>query len=326
MTNLLALRSVLRSAVRGLLPALLCGSVLAQTSAACPPVAQPPSAEQLRAAVRSARDHGFLWRIGKDGHSSYLYGTMHVAKFEWTVPGPLVTQALKASDTIALELDLLDPELQRRMAQGLAAQPGAAALPEPLRQRLQRRARAECVPAQALAALGPEMQVASLISLAGRRDGLDPAYGIDLVLAGWGRAANKTLVSLETPELQLQALQMGSPAETAEFVESALDEMESGRARPALRRIAQVWADADLEALTRYESWCDCVKTAADRSAMARLVDARNPALADAIEALHAGGQQVFAAVGSLHMVGPLGLPALMAQRGFRVERIGYRR
>ncbi len=44
-------------------------------------------------------------------------------------------------------------------------------------------------------------------------------------------------------------------------------------------------------------------------SAMKRLLDERNPALAERIDALHAGRQAVFAAVGSLHMVGPNGLP-----------------
>jgi len=29
----------------------------------------------------------------------------------------------------------------------------------------------------------------------------------------------------------------------------------------------------------------------------------------------------VFAAVGSLHMIGPKGLPALLRQRGYRVEQ-----
>ena len=73
---------------------------------------------------------------------------------------------------------------------------------------------------------------------------------------------------------------------------------------------------------SRYESWCDCLKTDADRRAMRRLLDDRNPALAESIDALHGGGKQVFAAVGSLHMIGPKGLPALLAQRGYQVERI----
>ena len=316
--------------MRWLLIACLCGlahgAIFAQPPAAnCPPVAAAPTSAQLTAGAKAARNHGFLWRIRKDGRESWLYGTVHVARFEWMFPGPAVVAALTASDTLALELDVLDPDIQRRLAQAMAT-PTATELPAALKQRLQRRAEAECVPAQTLEHISPELQIAALESLVGRRDGLDPAYGIDVVLAGWARAQSKTVVSLETPELQLAALTMGTKAETIEFIDSTLTEMEAGRAAPALKRIAQVWADGDLDMLSRYEAWCECVKTPTDRVAMTRLLDARNPALADSIAALHARGQRVFAAVGSLHMIGPLGLPALLARRGFEVEAIAFPR
>jgi uncharacterized protein len=302
------------------------GSALAQAPADCPPTAQPPSAEQVRGGLRDARDRGFLWRISKAGRVSWLYGTVHVARAEWMYPGPALTRALKASDTIALELDVADPEVRRRMTAGMAARPDAPPLPQALIERLAQRSRAECIAPTALGSLMPEMQIATLMSLAGRREGLDPSYGIDAVLAGWGHAAKKSVVSLETPELQLQLLQAGSPAETIEFVATSLDELDSGRAVTSLTRVAQVWADADLATLARYESWCECLNTATDRAVMTRLLDDRNPALADAIAALHARGQRVFAAVGSLHMVGASGLPALLEKRGFKVEPVAFAR
>jgi hypothetical protein len=55
---------------------------------------------------------------------------------------------------------------------------------------------------------------------------------------------------------------------------------------------------------------------------MKRLLDDRNSGLADGIERMHASGQRVFAAVGALHMVGPQGLPALLAARGFQVVAV----
>jgi len=320
------MNSSLGRALAALLCVLLHTVCGAQTPAAsCPPAAIAPTAEQAQAGMKAARDHGFLWRIRKDGRESFLYGTVHIARFEWMFPGPSIVNALKASDTVALELDVLDPDIQRRMAEGMA-KPSATVLPEALKQRLLRQAEAECLPAQVLAHLAPELQVATLESLVGRRDGLDPSYGIDVVLAGWARGARKPVVSLETPELQLATLTMPTPGESIEFVDDSLTEMEAGRAAPSLRRIAQVWADADLATLSRYESWCECVKTPTDRAALARLLDERNPGLADAIAALHGQGQRVFAAVGSLHMIGPLGLPALMAQRGFTVEFVAFTR
>ena len=59
---------------------------------------------------------------------------------------------------------------------------------------------------------------------------------------------------------------------------------------------------------------------------MRRLNDDRNPALAQRIDALHGQGRRVFAAVGALHMTGAQALPRLMAERGYRVERIRFER
>ena len=59
---------------------------------------------------------------------------------------------------------------------------------------------------------------------------------------------------------------------------------------------------------------------------MRKLNDDRNAPLADGIENQHRLGKRVFAAVGALHMTGPQGLPLLLAQRGFKVERVAFRR
>ena len=303
---------------------LICSAGLhAQTAASCPPTADGFTPEQLQAGLRNARDRGFLWRITRDGRSSWLYGTVHAAKRDWMFPGPKVTQALQASDTVALELDMLDPDIGQRLGVGMAAQ-RRAPLPEPLQKRLAALAEAECIPAQTLAALSPELQVATLSVLVARRDGIDPSYGIDTFLSGFGRSAGKAVVSLETPEQQLRVLQMPNPQAALDFVDSGLKDLESGRARPLVLRLTQIWADADLDTLSRYETWCECLKTEADRAQQLRVLDERNPPLADAVAALHAAGKNVFAAVGSLHMIGPLGLPTLMAQRGFSVTRVRF--
>lgn len=85
----------------------------AHAQAPCPPTVQMPSAEQMQAGVKGARDRGFLWRISKDGRSSYLYGTIHIGKLEWAFPGKTIAKALLEADTLALEVDLTDPEIGR---------------------------------------------------------------------------------------------------------------------------------------------------------------------------------------------------------------------
>jgi len=293
----------------------------AETRTACPPVAAQPTPEMVQAGVKNARDHGFLWRISKDGRTSFLYGTMHIGKLDWAFPGPRVTKALSATDTMALELDDLDADIQARMVKGMAAQTSTT-LPESLTKRLRKQADLVCIPYSSIAALSPEFQMEVLTLMVGRWEGLDASYAIDAILAGIGHGANKNVVSLETPELQLKLLQMQTPQETFALVDDGLKEMESGRSRALLRRLAKVWGNADYVEMSHFFDWCDCLNTKSERELMRQVLDERNPGLAEHIDALHASGKQVFAAVGSLHMFGPIGLPELMAKRGYRVERI----
>ena len=315
----------LAGAFAAMLPLLAAHGADAAAPAACPPSAVPLTSESLSAGMKIARDHGFLWRVTKDGRSSYLYGTIHAARTEWMFPGPVTMNALRGSDTLALELDVLDPDVQRRLASAISAQKKEP-LPPALARRIERRIKAECADLETFAKFAPEFQIASLSVMAARRDGLDPSNAIDLVLAIVARELGKPVASLETPELQMQALQMPSQAETIDFVSSGLDDLESGRTRPMLNRIAKVWTEGNYAELSRYESWCNCRDTATERAALKRMLDDRNPQLAASIDTLHTSGTRVFAAVGSLHMIGPKGLPALLRQRGYRVEQGDFAR
>ena len=319
--------SLLHRFLAGLLAALLplVAAHGADASVACPPASAPLTAESLNAGIRTAKDHGFLWRVTKDGRSSYLYGTIHAARTDWMFPGPVTLDALRQSDTLALELDVLDPDVQRRLAASISGQ-RREPLPPALTRRIERRLKAECADAETFAKFAPEFQIASLSVMAARRDGLDPANAIDLVLAVLARELGKPVASLETPEVQMQALQMPSQAETIDFVSSGLDDLESGRTRPMLNRMAKVWTEGNYDELARFESWCSCVDTATERAAMKRMLDDRNPQLAAAIDNLHGSGTRVFAAVGSLHMIGPKGLPNLLRQRGYKVEQGDFAR
>ena len=202
----------------------------AQTPASCPPQAQLPTPQQLQAAASNARDRGLLWRLTRDGRTAYLYGSIHVGKLEWAFPGPQMHAALAASDTVALEIDVGDPQM------------------------------AALIPREAAA--------------------------------------------------------------TQRLVGQMLAQLEQGSAQRVLARLAAAWERGDLAELADYARWCDCAVSDDDRALMQRLNDERNPALADAIEAQHRHGRKLFAAVGALHMTGPKALPALLAQRGFKVERV----
>ena len=301
---------------------------LAQRSsetAACPTPPSMPTSEQIAQAQREARDRGLLWRISRDGRSGYLYGTMHVGKVGWIAPGAKLREALSESDTIALEIDPSDPLLQRQIARA-SIQPAPAPLPDELKRRLNVQRDALCLQDSVFDRLHPVLQLTTLGMVAVRREGLDATFGSEITLAGFAKATGKRVVSLESVERQFAALIPPdlAAAEIEALLRSGLEQFEGDVIRNSTRRLASAWERGALDEIEGYAAWCGCLRNDADRRLMARLNDGRNANLADGIAAVHARGAKVFAAVGALHMTGEQGLPKLLAQRGFTLERIAF--
>jgi hypothetical protein len=310
-----AMRRALASALLG------AAAVLAQAQPSCPPPTPVPSAELFEAAQRQAKDRGLLWRIQRDGRTSWLYGTLHLGRAEWLAPGPQVRAAIEASDLVALEIDITDPAA---LEQARSATPPAPELPQPLRQRLARQTERACLPEGALDRLHPVMQGVTLALLEARWESLDARFGQEFVLAMAARRLGRPTASLESAADQMALLIPGEAARAIDMLDSALAQVEDGSARRGLRRLAQAWEAGKLAELGDYERWCECMRNAEDRAQLQRLNDGRNPALAARIDDLHRSGKRVFAAVGALHMTGPLALPDLLRARGFRVERVAF--
>jgi len=288
--------------------------------AQAPTAACPPALPLADVTTGAAPDRGLLWRITRNGHSSYLYGTLHVGKPAWQRLGPQVTAALRASDALALEVDPGDPAL----LQALAELPHGAELPAPLQERLRRAFERACVAPESLAPLHPVLQTTTLAVLEARWLGMGPTFALEQVLAAQARAAGLRVVALETAAQQTGALLPGSDAGTHTLIDQSLRQLEDRSARRVLARLAVAWESGDLAALEDYERWCECVASDSDRAFLRRLNDGRNPALASGIEAGHRQGRRLFAAVGALHMTGPQSLPRLLAAHGFAVERVAF--
>ena len=294
----------------------------------CPPPLQPPTAAEIAAAQAAhARDRGMLWRITRDGRTSYLYGSIHVGRLDWAFYGPRMSAALVASDVLALELDVTDPTLAQRTQAATAALPPTPPLAPEVQARLRRQWEAACVPAAGIVEiekLHPMLQLSTLTLLLARADGLELGYGQEFVLAGLAQQFQRPIVSLETPELQIAALAGIEPSKIGDAVAQSLAQVEDGRARQQLLRLAALWETGNLADLEAYETWCECVPDEASRAYMRRINDERNVHIAAGIDRLHGEGKRVFAAVGVLHMSGEKALPGLLAGLGFQVERVDY--
>lgn len=289
--------------------------------AQCMPPLQAPDAAQLQAAQDQAKDRGFLWRLHKGDHTSYLYGTLHVAKLEWVFPGPQISLALRATDRLALELNLLDPATAKALQAG-AREPAPQKIPAAFGSWVKERAEALCLNPDDLQGLNPGFQAVTITLAEARAQGLEAAYGIDLILAMSAQSSGRPIDALELVQTQLDVLTVGGQEEDVDAAEE-LDPVALERQKDVLVQSAQAWATGDYATMNDYANWCHCMDREADRVRMKRALEGRNPHLADGIDALHMQGHKVFAAVGSLHTIGTEGgLPALLVQRGYTVERV----
>ncbi|GAN59569.1 hypothetical protein ACI01nite_00600 [Acetobacter cibinongensis] len=297
-------------------------SASAPQKAVCPPQATMPSHDHLKELLKAAKDRGFLWKITKDGHASWLYGTMHIAQSDWMIPGLLTRDALRHSTTVAVELITSDPktmELLRRPADPARLQ---HMIKTGRKAKLDAIGKTMCVPVEKLANIPVSIEATALLGLEGRADGLYPDYGIDAVLQGIAKATHKQLIALETAETQVALLTGKTQSEEDMVVDSAIKALSSATARKDLSIIATMWSESDLTKLNHYRDWCKCVGTAAEKLHTKAMLDDRNSLMAQKIEQLHQSGQSIFVAVGALHMSGPTGLPSLLRKAGYDVQQL----
>lgn len=303
-----------------LILALLWPTLPARGASPCPPVAQTPDAATLARWQAQARERGLLWRYEKDGRSGWLFGTIHVGQAEWSVPGPALAAAMTQADRLVLELDPLAEGFSTALRDSPATAPPPKALPSALAARLQRQRERACV-GRLLDDLTPAMQAMSLLSLAGREVGLDPAWGQEAVLSGRFHAERRPVESIETVTQQVDAL-MGED-DPLQTLEQALSELENPASLDVVRRLAQAWSTGDRTLLADYPRWCQCVDTPEQRAVFDRLLVQRNARMAEHIERLHTLGARPLVAVGALHLVGDEGLPARLQRFGFRLTWLG---
>jgi uncharacterized protein YbaP (TraB family) len=294
-------------------------AMAAASEASCPPQPEPPGRALLLQAHQDATDRGFLWRISRDGRDSFLYGTMHAGRPEWLALGPRTEASLSRAGALALEINVADPATRTALHRVTTMAPRV--LPDELMQALRSAWVAECLPLADLEQGAAEFHVLQLAAAQARRQGLHARYGTESVLLLRSLRTERLVLGLETAQAQLSALLARNDAEAADMVRDALAELKRPLSVQALDRLSRAWAGSDLNQLETYADWCDCLNTPSEREAHARVVDSRNPGMADAVERLHRR-LSVFAAVGALHLVGPQGLPALLQARGFAVTRV----
>lgn len=254
-----------------------------------------------------------LWHVtAPDGAEGWLFGTVHALPegAEWATP--LLEAELTKAGVLLVEIaELNDTTGASEAFEDLAHSPGLPPL-------LARVDSAQRPPVAALldasgqteAAFADVETWAAALMLSGSGRVGDPALGVDRALLRRGPRAE----GLENHRSQLAIFDTLPPAEQADLLVAVARETAAADGEQAL----EDWLRGDVAALERRAD----AGMMGDAELREALMDGRNRAWAQRIATAVLAGRRPFVAVGAAHMLGPQGLPTLLAERGFTVTRI----
>jgi uncharacterized protein YbaP (TraB family) len=280
----------------------------------------------LMACQALAAERGALFKVRGQGHTLYLYGTIHAGKPGYYPLEPRIRQALAGASTLALEVDATrDPGAVaaafREHGLFAAGSPGYAALPAERRRRLAAALTRQGIDPAAVLQIKPWMLATMLALTDLAKLGVDPALGVDAHLAGLAR--DKTRIA-ELESVQYQAALLDRlPLETQwSLLEETLEHMASGRQLRETRALFDAWEHADVKALDAIAARVADDDSISGTFMREVVLDERNGPMADKLAELLARENNTVAAVGLLHLLGKRGVPELLRQRGLTVERV----
>jgi uncharacterized protein len=255
--------------------------------------------------------------VSPDGRQSWLLGTLHSEDARLLNFPPVLEQALRQADTVALEL-VPGHEAMDRLASAMQLPEGhelADYLDDDLYERVIAALRDHGMQPEAIARLRPW---AAALTLA--QPPVTTGRFMDLVLAQRATAHGAVALGLETMAEQLAFFSGMEKNAHIALLESAVDDHEQDG--EAFEALVQAWLAADLDKLVELAEaqLSDLPARVRHHFRHAGIVE-RNRNMAQRAQPLiERGGAMI--AVGALHLPGPEGMVALLREQGNRVEAI----
>ncbi len=273
----------------------------------------------LAAIPVSAAADPALWVARSPSATVYLFGTIHVlpAGERW-MDAP-IGKALAASTELWTEADIssLSASVDAIRHYGLGAtQSTEQLLPEAYRARYRREAAGSGMPAALLAQARPWLAEILLTGSALQKAG-PMVMGAEATLLGYAHTHHLSTPTFET--LDQQFAMLADMPQEAQLIslENEIDEHDD--AGPQFHRLLAAWLAGDDVAVDTLVNQDMRHKSEA---VWTELILRRNERFAQKIAERLAGSGTAFVAVGVAHLCGPDGVPQLLRNQGFAVERV----
>lgn len=282
-------------------------------------IAAPSAADTL------PYSQGLLWKVETPRRApNYVFGTIHVSDRRVTdLPAP-VRDALAAADNLSLELDFALPwsDYAIRKLELPARKRLSAILGDRLFAEVKKRIGDDLPRARDIERIKPWVILLAMSQNMARPDGtMAGGLPLDLVLRQAALARRIPVFGLETIEEQMDVFDRMAEADQVEMIRSSMATAPA-QSKAQLERMIRFYLARDLDGIVAY---AQALRAPGGASHMAefdrRLLDDRNRVMARRMQdLLREGG--AFVAVGAAHLPGEKGVIALLARRGYRIERV----
>jgi uncharacterized protein YbaP (TraB family) len=263
-----------------------------------------------------------LWRAQGITNNVYLLGSIHLLREEDHPLPTAIDLAYEDADVLIMELDMDD--IDSMAAQQLFNQKGVlrdgTTLRDLMGEQLYRRAEiaaaANDIPIELLASSEPWLAAITVEMMSLFRIGFDPTLGVEMTMLSRAVRDGKRIDGLEAVEEQLAFLDGLSLSAQRDMLIQTLE--DSAKLRESIDEMIRAWRYGDIAflesgLLDSYEGHDELIDA---------LLAQRNRRWVAQIAELLDDQDDYLIIVGALHLVGEIGVPSLLAEKGVKIQQL----
>ncbi len=273
------------------------------------------------ASTQGSKKH-FLWKVEGPGTAvAYLLGSLHMLTPEFYPLSPEINKAFSASKTLVEEVDFdeMNDPAQMMNALGKAMLTDGRTLEQIVAPstfaEVSKRAEKAGLPMMAIQRMKPWLVAITLMGPTLQAAGFKTELGVDKHFFDRAKVAGLKRQSLETLVYQIDRFDQLSPKLQEDMLISSLKDLDTQVGN--LSEMAKQWAAGDVKSLEKSL----LVSFDESRELYDRLLVERNRNWVPHVETCLQQNAGCFIVVGAAHLVGPDGLPTLLAKKGYKVTQ-----
>jgi uncharacterized protein YbaP (TraB family) len=264
-----------------------------------------------------------LYKVEKNGTSSYLFGTVHVGDASMKGLPANVTKAIDESEHVIVEVDIskLTPfQMQQRSMPLMMLKNGKTLQTELSKQnynKLKNYFAKKSIDIAMFSNFKPWAVMVTMMQIEFQNAGFSDQTGIDKQVLAYAKEHNIKIGELETLEQQLQMFD-GMALLSNEMIEETFEQLSD--INTYFIKLVNAWKNGDMDTLTEYYNMSFDDSNYGEISEQVMLINRNNKWVEQLVPRLN--NEKLFIAVGALHLPEQHGLIKQLKDKGFSVTRL----